>query len=336
MIHTSWPPILWNLSPSTNCRLKYFRSFIIYDPKLLLYLLKVAKVRLIQAWQRFLKLCLPEGTIGCCVLILLLSWEYLFFQLLDPDYLHAFQLTVQLFEQPLVESVCHSHFRDLRRSHNLDVVVRNRQLSVWVLVPGLECCVGYVNVTLLTIFTHLTLVVLQIYISCSLLILNWESMSIRLIICRWSYQSDFLRIFPFGTVFFLRFIILDPLQYLLFSDLRLIYYAGHCGIEPVSLFIWSTWTVFLTSECHGRLPGASVQMWDVLQGLIQVLDVRGGNRRIALMVVGFLTYSASTTSQLFILIDLSNFVNHWIPILYLRDHLRRLRREQRMIELLSL
>ena len=195
---------------------------------------------------------------------------------------------------------------------------------------------GYVNVTLLTIFTHLTLVVLQIYISSSLLVLNWESMSMSLIIGRRSYQPYFLRIFPFGAVFLLLLIILDPLQYLLFSDLRLIYYAGHGSIEPVSLFIWSTRTVFLASECHGRLPGASVQMWDVLQGLIQVLDVRGGNRRIALMVVGFLTYSASTTRQLFILINLSNFVNHRIPILYLRDHLRRLRREQRMIELLSL
>ena len=58
-----------------------------------------------------------------------------------------------------------------------------------------------------------------------------------LIIGRRSYQPDFLRIFPFGTVFFLLLIILDPLQYLLFSDLCLIYYAGHCGIEPVSLFV---------------------------------------------------------------------------------------------------
>ena len=95
-----------------------------------------------------------------CVLILLLPGEYLFFQLLDPDDLHIFQFVMQLFEKPLVESVGYSHFRDLGRCHNLDVVIRNRQLAVRVLIPCLECCMGNVNIALLTIFAHLTLIVL--------------------------------------------------------------------------------------------------------------------------------------------------------------------------------
>lgn len=67
---------------------------------------------------------------------------------------------MQLFEKPLVESVGYSHFRDLRGCHNLDVVIRNRQLAVRVLIPCLECSMGNVNIALLTIFAHLTLIVL--------------------------------------------------------------------------------------------------------------------------------------------------------------------------------
>jgi hypothetical protein len=50
-----------------------------------------------------------------------------------------------------------------------------------------------------------------------------------------------------------------------------------------------------------------------------MLDVRGAYRGISLMVVGFLADSART-SKLFILIDLSNFVNDRISILKLRNY----------------
>ncbi len=66
-----------------------------------------------------------------------------------------------------------------------------------------------------------------------------------------------------------------------------------------------------------------------------MLDVRGAYCGISLMVVGFLTYGART-SQLFILIDLSDFVNYRVSILKFRNNGRRLRREQWMIELLRL
>ncbi len=62
-------------------------------------------------------------------------------------------------------------------------------------------------------------------------------MSMRLIISSRSYQPNFLRVFLFGAVFLSLLIILDPLHYLLLSDLGLIYNAGHSGIKPVSLFI---------------------------------------------------------------------------------------------------
>jgi hypothetical protein len=57
-----------------------------------------------------------------------------------------------------------------------------------------------------------------------------------------------------------------------------------------------------------------------------MLDVRGAYCGISLVVVGFLADSARTC-QLFILIDLSNFVNYRVSILKLRNYGRRLRRE---------
>jgi hypothetical protein len=119
--------------------------------------------------------------------------------------------------------------------------------------------VGDVNITLLSIFTHLTLIVLQIYISSRLLILNGKSMSPCFIIrCR-CYQSDFLCILFLWT-FLLLLIIFNPLQYLLLGDLRLINDAGHRGIEPISLFIGPTGTVLLASHGHIRLAGTSVHL----------------------------------------------------------------------------
>jgi hypothetical protein len=118
---------------------------------------------------------------------------------------------------------------------------------------------GDVNITLLSIFAHFTLIVLQIYIRSRLLILNWKSMSSSFIIrCR-CYQPYFLCILFLWT-FLLLLIIFDPLQYLLLCDLCLIYNASHGGIEPVSLLIGPTGTVLLASHGHIRLAGASVHL----------------------------------------------------------------------------
>jgi hypothetical protein len=118
---------------------------------------------------------------------------------------------------------------------------------------------GDVNITLLSIFTHLTLIVLQIYIRSRLLILNGKSMSPCFIIrCR-CYQSDFLCILFLWT-FLLLLIIFNPLQYLLLCDLRLINDASHSGIEPISLLIGPTRTVLLASHGHIRLAGTSVHL----------------------------------------------------------------------------
>jgi hypothetical protein len=103
-----------------------------------------------------------------------------------------------------------------------------------------------------------------------------------------SNQPDFLGVFPLRTIFLLLLIILDPLEYLLLSDLCLIYDASHGGIEPVSLLVGATQTVFFSSQSHRGLSRASVHLRDVLQGLIQVLDVCGAYRRITLVVVGLL------------------------------------------------
>ena len=192
----------------------------------------------------------------------------------------------------------------------------------------------YVNIALLAIFTHLTLIVLQIYISSRLLILNWESMSLYLINSCSSNQPDFLSILFFWA-FLLLLIIFDPLKYLLFCDFGLIYDAGHGGIESISPFIGSTRTVILASDCHRRLAGTSAHLWNILQGLIQMLDVGGTYCSISLMVVSFLAYSTGTR-QFFILRYLSNFVNHRVSIFKFRNNRRRLRREQRVIELLGL
>jgi hypothetical protein len=118
---------------------------------------------------------------------------------------------------------------------------------------------GDVNITLLTIFAHLTLIVLEIYIRSRLLILNGKSMSPSFIIrCRCN-QSDFLCILFLWT-FLLLLIIFNSLHYLLLCDLRLINDASHSGIEPISLLIGPTGTILLSSHSHIRLAGTSVHL----------------------------------------------------------------------------